>query len=92
MGWGALLVWGVKTMDFLKRIPRKFRDLAARAGWAALWAALSVVTVESLNLPAPYVPMFALVLSTIKSFVATKVGNPAKPTATFKDPNAPEVA
>lgn len=60
----------------------KYRALASRAGWAALWASLSVVTVESLDAPQAWIPVIALVLSAAKSFVATKVGDPD--TVTFR--------
>lgn len=62
---------------------QKYRALASRAGWAALWASLSVITVESLDAPAGWVPVIALALSAVKSFVATKVGDPN--TVTFKE-------
>lgn len=60
----------------------KYRSLASRAGWAALWASLSVVTFESLDAPQAWIPVIALLLSAAKSFVATKVGDPD--TVTFK--------
>jgi putative flippase GtrA len=60
----------------------KYRDLASRAAWTAVQAVLSVVTVEALGLPLVWAPIVATVLSAIKSFVATKVGDPD--TVTFK--------
>jgi hypothetical protein len=53
---------------------KKFRDLAERAGWAALWSALSVLSVEQFDLPVVVVPFVILALSTAKSFVGGKVG------------------
>lgn len=62
--------------------PPKLRALGSRAGWAALWSVLSVITVEQFNLPVEYVPLFAAVLSSVKSFVASKVGD--SETVTFR--------
>jgi hypothetical protein len=53
---------------------RRLRDLAARAGWTALQAALGLVTVEALDLPVEWAIPVAAVLSAIKSKVAQKVG------------------
>lgn len=63
-------------------ISKKYRDLAARAGWTALQAALGLVTVEALDIPVAWAPIIAVALSSLKSFVATKVGN--RDTVTFK--------
>lgn len=61
---------------------QKYRDLGARAAWTAAQAVLSVVTVEALGLPLVWAPIVAAALSAVKSFVATKVGDPN--TVTFK--------
>lgn len=60
----------------------KYRDLASRAAWTAAQAVLSVVTVEALGVPLVWAPILATVLSAVKSFVASKVGDPD--TVTFK--------
>lgn len=61
---------------------QKYRDLAARAAWTAAQAVLSVVTIEALGLPLVWAPIVAAGLSALKSFIATKVGDPD--TVTFK--------
>lgn len=70
-------------------VPKKYRDLAARAGWTAAQAGLGLVTVEALDLPAAWAPIIAVVLSALKSFIATKVGDPS--TATFAPAPVPAV-
>jgi hypothetical protein len=60
----------------------KYSALASRAAWTALQAALAVVSVEALGIPLAWAPIVATVLSAVKSFVATKVGDPD--TVTFK--------
>ena len=60
---------------------QKYADLASRAGWTAAQAGLAVVTVESLELPVAWAGIVAAVLSAVKSFIATRVGNPE--TVTF---------
>jgi hypothetical protein len=55
---------------------QKYRDLASRAAWAGLWTVLSFLTVESLDVPVGWAPFIAVALSSAKSFVATKVGDP----------------
>jgi hypothetical protein len=67
----------------MKRFSSKVRAIASRAAWAALWGALSTITVTQLGLPLVYVPVATSILSAIKSYVATKVGNPD--TATFRE-------
>jgi hypothetical protein len=57
-------------------MPRKYRDLLARAGWTAGQAALSIVTVEALGLPVWLAAPAAMALSALKSWVATRVGDP----------------
>lgn len=49
-------------------------DTTERAGWAAAWSILSVLTVEQLSLPPAYVPVGIVLLSALKSAVARKVG------------------
>lgn len=61
----------------------KYKSLASRAAWTAVQAVLAVVTVEALDVPYVWAPIVATVLSAVKSFVATKVGDPN--TVTFKD-------
>jgi hypothetical protein len=61
----------------------KYNALASRAGWTALQAALAVITVEALGVPLAWAPVLATLLSAVKSFVATKVGDPD--TVTFKE-------
>lgn len=64
------------------------KAILARAGWTAAQAALSVISIDQLS-SAVHIPgslQWALVgiaagLSTLKSFVATKVGDPS--TVTF---------
>lgn len=65
----------------LSSLSRKYRDLLARAGWTAAQAALGLVTVEVLDVPVGWAPIVAVALSSLKSYVATKVGNPE--TVTF---------
>lgn len=65
------------------RLNKKWKDLASRAAWTALQAALGVLTVEVFNLPTELAPIVAVALSALKSYVATKVGNPD--TVTFDD-------
>lgn len=67
----------------MKLASKKAKDLASRAGWTALQAALGVVTVEALGLPLAYAAVVATLLSALKSYVASKVGDPD--TVTFKD-------
>jgi hypothetical protein len=55
---------------------QKYHDLASRAAWTAVQAVLSVVTVEALGIPLAWAPVFAAGLSVVKSYVATKVGDP----------------
>lgn len=55
---------------------KKLRDLLSRAGWTALQAGLGLITVDALDIPVAYVVPIAWALSSIKSWVATKVGNP----------------
>lgn len=55
---------------------QKQKDLASRALWTALEVVLGFVTVEALNIPVAWVPVVATALSAVKSFVASKVGNP----------------
>lgn len=55
---------------------QKTKDALSRTAWTALQAVLGVISVEAFNLPVVYVPIIAAVLSQLKSFVATKVGNP----------------
>lgn len=55
---------------------QKYKDLAARAFWTVLQALLGVLTAEALGVPMEYSIVFAGVLSALKSFVATKVGDP----------------
>jgi len=61
----------------------KYRDLAARAAWTAAQAGLSIVTVEALGLPIWLAAPAAMVLSAVKSYVATHVGDPE--TVVFDD-------
>ena len=49
-------------------------DTAERAGWAAVWSILSVLTVEQFDLPPAWVPVAVVGLSALKSFVARKIG------------------
>lgn len=55
---------------------KKYRDLLSRAGWTAVQAALGLVTVEVLDVPVGWAPLVAVALSSLKSWVATKVGDP----------------
>jgi len=63
---------------------KKYRDLASRAGWTAAQAGVAVVTVEALDVPLAFAGIAAAALSALKSWLATKVGNPD--TVTFSDP------
>lgn len=54
----------------------KYRDLAARAAWTALQAGVGVVTVEALGLPVWLAAPAAMALSAVKSWLATRVGDP----------------
>lgn len=60
---------------------RKLRDLATRAGWTALQAALGLVTAEALDIPVAWAAIVATLLSAAKSYVAGQVGD--KTTVTF---------
>lgn len=55
---------------------QKYRDLLARAGWTAVQAVLGLVTVEALDVPIGWAPLVAVGLSALKSWVATRVGDP----------------
>lgn len=68
---------------------QKWRDLAARAAWTGAQGAVSVVTVEVFDLPVELIPLGALGLSILKSWIATKVGNPN--TVTFDERPVPEL-
>lgn len=65
-------------------IEKKYRDLLARAAWTALQAGLGLVTVEAIDVPLAWAPIVAVALSSLKSWVATKLGDPD--TVTFEDP------
>lgn len=60
---------------------QKYRDLASRAAWTALQAALGLISAEALGLPLAWAPIFAVALSALKSYVASKVGD--RDTVTF---------
>lgn len=62
---------------------QKYRDLSSRAAWTAAQAGLAVVTVEALDVPVAWAGVVAAVLSMLKSFVATRVGD--TDTVTFKE-------
>jgi len=73
------------TMPLWNRLTitaKAFRSLAARAGWTAAQVLVAGVTVEAFDLPAAWVPVGAVLLSALKSFVAGHVGDPE--TATFR--------
>lgn len=55
---------------------QKQKDVASRAAWTAIQVVLGFITVEVLNVPLAWVPIFATGLSMAKSFVASKVGDP----------------
>ena len=55
---------------------QKQKDLASRAGWTALQVVLGFLTVEALDVPVAWVPIVATALSAVKSFVASKTGDP----------------
>lgn len=61
---------------------QKYKSLASRAAWTAAQAALALITVEVIDVPLVWAPILATALSALKSFVATKVGDPD--TVTFK--------
>ena len=54
---------------------KKLLDIAERVGWTAAQAGLSIITVDTFDLPAVYVPLFAAVLSAVKGWVATRMGD-----------------
>lgn len=54
----------------------KYKNLASRAAWTAAQAALAVVSVEAMGIPLAWAPIVATALSALKSFVASKVGDP----------------
>lgn len=60
----------------LSSLSKKYRDLLARAGWTAAQAGVGFVTVEALDIPVAWAPIVAVVLSSLKSWIATKVGDP----------------
>jgi hypothetical protein len=62
-------------------VDAKTKAALSRSGWTILQAALGVVSVEMFDLPVVYVPIIAAGLSQVKSYVATKVGDPS--TVTF---------
>lgn len=76
------------------------RALGSRAGWTAGQALIGAVAagplVDALHLPASYKPVAVLVvaslLSVIKSYVASKVGDPATVTFTATPPVSPPAA
>jgi len=49
------------------------KDLAERALWTAVQAALSVVTVASLGVPVAVAPVVAAVLSVVKNWVKARL-------------------
>lgn len=53
---------------------KKIADIAERVLWTAVQAALGVITADLLGLPAAWVPVFAMALSAVKSFVASQLG------------------
>jgi hypothetical protein len=61
---------------------RALKQLAARAAWTALQAGLGLITVATLGVPVAYAVPVAWALSAIKSYVASKVGDPD--TVTFR--------
>lgn len=67
----------------LDALSAKYKSLASRAGWTALQAGLALISVEALDIPLAWAPIVATALSALKSFIATKVGDPD--TVTFKD-------
>lgn len=52
-----------------------YADLLERMAWTAVQAALGLVTVQVFGLPDVYVPIIAVVLSTVKGFVARQIGD-----------------
>lgn len=54
-------------------IPPFVADLAERAGWTALQAALGLVTVESLHVPTGYAVLVATALAGVKGWVGKHV-------------------
>ena len=54
---------------------KKLLDIGERVAWTAVQAGLSIITVDTFDLPAVYVPVFAAVLATVKGWVATHVGD-----------------
>lgn len=53
---------------------KKIADIAERVLWTAAQAALGVITAELLDVPVAWVPVFAMTLSAVKSWVATRLG------------------
>jgi hypothetical protein len=49
-------------------------DMAERAGWTAVQVIAAGLTVEALDLPPAWVPVGAVLLSALKSWVARNVG------------------
>ena len=63
------------------KMNNKQKAIATRAAWTATQVILGAITVEALDLDVALIPVVAAVLSAVKSFVATKVGDPE--TVTF---------
>lgn len=53
---------------------KKFADIGERVFWTAVQAGLGVVSVEAFDIPIAWAPVFAAVLSAVKSYVASRVG------------------
>lgn len=61
------------------------KDLAERAAWSALYAAIGAVSVTELNLPPALLPVVLPALSAIKSFIAAHIGDPNSAALVNKD-------
>ena len=51
-------------------------DLAERVGFSALYAGVSVATVDLADLPYEYTPVLIAALAALKGVLASRVGNP----------------
>ena len=76
----------------MPKLQKKYRDLASRAAWTALQAGLGLITVEVLDIPVGWVVPVAWALSSVKSWVATKVGNSETVTFVEEPPRPPVLA
>jgi len=50
-------------------------DMAERIGWTAVSAGLSALTVYTTKLPSEYIPIGTVVLTMLKTLIASRIGD-----------------